>query len=405
MKNVLIITAGYCGKATANGICAQALVREFENQRTTVYVISFDSESVTTTSEKIISIYNPPNENLKRSYNIVSKIGRFSKSVLFHTWTPKYNKNIVEQIVKEANRIFNEVEIDAVICIYFPIESIIAAHQLKKRYRHFELIVYELDSVADGIAGGLKGNKRILFSYKRYLSYLYKKADLILVQECHKIHWMKEHLRHQSKMRVVDLPLLCFSNLPNIEKNNTCTTFLYAGTLSPVYRSPNKLLQVFENISHQLSYELIFFSKGCDDILQNAVKNDNSIVYRGYVEQSVLENEIARSDVLLSIGNAISNSLPSKIIVYMTYCKPIIHFCLKENDVCEQYLNKYPLALVIKCDEKVEDAAKRIIEFMNSSCGKTVSFDSLCDTFPMNLPSYSVNLILDFISGKEGQNV
>lgn len=401
MRNILILASGYCGKATANGLCARALVSELEKNDVTAFVVSCDSQQLKMEAEgRNVSILRLPPKRIRPPKNSLVKMWNVLKKILFHTLTPEYDRQTVEKMLEAAKQICDNNEIDAVICMYFPLEAILAGYKLKKAFPNIKYLIYELDSVADGIAGSARWNKSLLISYKRLLKKIYKAVDLTFVLKCHEKHWLKENKCFEMKMRLVDLPLL-----ENME--DECTQdahdgikLLYSGALDGSYRSPDSMLRTFEDLE-KLDYRIDFYSKGCEDDLNAYCKKNKKIICHGYVEKQVLNKAIEEADVLLSIGNKVSNSLPSKIITYMSYGKPIIHFSLQKEDVCQEYFEKYPLALVIEADEDRLCSAKRIEKFIELNCGKRVSFKELCDLLPMNLPSYSIKIMLDSMERKE----
>lgn len=384
---ILVFTSGY--GVSANGICAEALVKEMEKHGARVFVISFDSEKKSYASENIFSVLNTSEEKrvatgfLGKSFNLL-------KDVLLHTRGPKINDAAVTKAVNTAKKLYDTTPFDKVVSVYFPVEAVVSAYRLKKQLNGLKFVIYELDSVADGILGSSKYSGYIVNSYRRLLRRIYKSADLIMVHKSHEACWLKEHQLHKSKLQLTDLPILCKAcETENRYEKTEEYKFVYGGTLDADYRSPQKMLESFEKIG-KLPYVIDFYSKGCESILRS---NTNlNICIRGYVSKEEFEKAVLEADFLLSIGNAVSNSLPSKIITYISYGKPIIHFSLQENDVCAEYLAKYPLSFVINKDSEADDDLRRFIE---ENRGRTLSFSEVCDLFPMNLPEYSVKRILE----------
>lgn len=404
MKNILILTSEYCGKAKANGICAKALAESFDkfDENVSVYVVSADFEQIDDTgSDKIRSVYVPKVAKVEKKRSKLFYAVRLLKNIALYSYKVNYNKQMVALMLTEAEKICRDVSIDAVICMYFPLESVVVGSILKKYNSNLKLIIYELDSVVDGIAGSGKFNKYMLRASKRTMSHLYKKCDVVMIMDCHKDYWLNDFSAHQVKMRLTDLPLLLSSenNGMNISNNETVIC-IYAGNLDSAYRSPKSLIETFKKINI-IDWSIDFFSKGCEEDLENFKKCCDKVRLNGYVDQHVLNSQIEKADVLLSIGNKVSNSLPSKIITYMTYGKPIIHFSLQDDDICKKYLNKYPLSLVIEKDENSVLAAKKIVDFIKLSRNECASFEEICENFPKNVPFYSTQMIFNTIKKEE----
>ncbi len=399
MKKVLFLTSGYCGKSTANGLCTKALANELMKHDTEVFVISCetDKNAPLPTSHIIPITYQPKTSALPQN-TILRKLFVAAR-MLTHIFSPSYDKDLVKRTVSSAKEICSTHKINAVVSMYFPLTAIVAGYELRKIYPQIKHFIYELDSVADGIGGKRKWSNYLNLSYKLFLNSLYKKSDIIMVLKCHEKHWLSDHAKYAFKMEVVDLPLLDFSKSPSVQtKSSDTVSFIYAGILDYSYRSPEIIYKTFKEIGKRINWKFDFYSKGCDELLLKAKYEMPSFETHGYVEQQILNQAIFKADVLVSIGNTVSNSLPSKIITYMTYKKPIIHFSLKEDDVCVEYLNKYPLALIIRCTDNDSLNADKIVNFVVSMSGNSISNEEIQQVFPMNIPSYSAKIILKNIN-------
>lgn len=396
MERVLVITQGYCGKAAANGLCAQTLVKELQNRGVQVSVISCEIEgNVAEDNSSVIPVYYATSQKaITYSSTYISKVFRYIKRVIRYSFTPKYNKVLVRDVEKAAEEVICQSRPELVLCTFFPTEALLAGYRIAKKHPECKLVSYELDSVTDGIVGSIgRLGKYILVSYRLLLNRIYRRAKTIMILKCHENSWTNEYKRHSKKMRVVDLPLLCDNHYENDDAAEQSLRLLYSGALDKEYRSPAVLLAAFSALQEPTA-KLEFYSRGCDEELGEAAAADERISCFGYVDQSTLTNAIRKADILLNIGNRVSNSLPSKLITYMTYGKPIIHFSLQENDVCVEYLKKYPLSLVIGKNDEVSETAERLKTFIQEVRGKSVPYEVLRHNFCSNLPSYSVDILL-----------
>ena len=111
--------------------------------------------------------------------------------------------------------------------------------------------------------------------------------------------------------------------------------------------------------------------------------------------QEELQKIIEHTHFLISIGNSTSRSVPSKLISYIASGKPIIHFSSQENDVCWEYLDNYPLGLVVKQSLSYDQACEIVYRFVKQNCGKNVDFDSVREKFYLHDPAYSAKLITE----------
>lgn len=386
MKNILMISSGYCGKATANGICAQAICEELSNRKVFCEVISFGTEALRDIKQNIHYIIHKKETRGQRGLlKYISVLKRF----LLHSLKPQYDEVLVDKIYEEAVGLYKNKPYDAVICMYFPLEAMVASYKLKKQFPEMKFLIYELDSVGDGLGGGKSLLERqLVFSYNVFLRKLYKQADAVFVLECHKYYWLEKYKQFKSKLEIVDLPLLKPTDDFKGERQKKIK-FVYSGVLNENYRSPKKVIETF--CAFDFDFQFDFYSKGCEAYLQSI--ENSKIIINGYVKQEELKKSLFESDFLVNIGNARSNSLPSKLINYISYCKPIIHFSMQENDICETYLKKYPEAFVVPYGKKI-DEYKDALYFFVKKKKKNFSFEEVERLFEMNLPSYSVNSII-----------
>lgn len=390
-KKVLIVSSFCFEKASANGICARSLYDSFKHKGVEAHILGIGDGSDFSEYEHTVSDTVRKKTRFKR----ISAVCRSAKSI----FTPPQDTEKIQNYYLKIKQLQKEHNFDFIVAMFFPRELVSAVAKLKKEGQSFSFVIYELDSVVDGIAGNSKSitNKISLQSSAKWSCKCYRLADRICVMKGH-----EEHVRQMygktfgKKITIVDLPLLQDDFLSATDSAGQTIEFVYSGELNTSYRSPLKLLAVLGKSRERTEWIFHFYSKGdCEALLKESEMKDSRIRSHGYVSQDILYRQYDVADFFVSIGNTHSNSVPSKIINYISFGKPIIHFCLQENDICEEYLNRYPLALVIQKNESAEDAVEKIAQFVAHARGRMVEFDALREAFPMNLPSYSVDKILE----------
>lgn len=388
MSRILILSSYYLGAASANGMCAKNIARELGKEGHEVFVLCYDK------GEPVDNVFTVECPEEVTNTNLALKVFRR----LLSFCVPRLNDRLVREYTTKAQWICKEKNVDIVVSMFFPLEAIPAIEALKKRLPQIRLVIYELDSVGDGIFS-LKGQQWLVNNaIERWLHAHYRHADQIIVMESHEKYWKKVFgKKHGCKLHLADIPVLVKKELPHVNKNpNAPVSFLYGGLIEQKYRSPDHLLSVFEEYSQLQSATLDFFSKGdCEKKIADVAKRVSGIRQNGYVPEKVLDEAIARADVLVSIGNRVSRSVPSKLITYLSYGKPVVHISLQRNDVCAAYLDKYPLGLVLNEWDSVEENATKLREFVSRSMGKVVNFDAVASCLKKNTPAYSARLIVE----------
>lgn len=389
MSKIVVLTTQYLGIPSANGICARNIVCELKKMGNEVCVVCFENNSDNKANKGIYPIRQCKSAE---THSVIQKITRTMKVALGST-EPLINHQLVNEYLKSLKRINKKGKIDLIIAMYFPFETVEAMYQFKEEFKDVKTYIYELDSIADGVA-----KKSIVhyFYNKRYDQWLrevYSGISATIIMKTHEEYWRKEFFPlFPKKLLIADLPVLT----PKSYSFNVSTKIrmIYSGVIDKRYRSPSYLLKVLESLSKKIEFEFDFYSKGnCEDELVSAANLINGVKHHGYVTPAELDLAIENACFLVNIGNAISRSVPSKLITYISYGKPIIHFALQKNDVCIDYLRRYKNALIIDQSNPVEISVEQMFAFLTSYTDKHIPFEILEKEFYMNDPKYSANLI------------
>lgn len=392
MSNIVVLSTLYLNIPSANGLCARNLVDAFRNKGHEVYVVCYEKETLQDEQrrDRIFTVQQPANDV---THSTLQKIIRTTK-VLLGSTRPLLNEQLVEEYYQRLCEISRRTKIDAIIAMYFPFESVEAMNRFSKHNKEVKTFIYELDSQGDGVSKSQIYeiyNKR----YETWLKRMYKDVTAVIVMKSHEAYWKRTfEPTYSEKLLIADLPILRKKSIQESHPHEE-TRLIYSGLIEKRYRSPSYLLSVLKELhSRGFKFYISFYSKGdCEDEIATVAREVTEISQHGFVTPDELDVAINETDVLISIGNSFSRSVPSKIISYLSYGKPIIHFSAQENDVCNEYLSKYDLALVVKQTMTVKQASDLVIDFLGKTKGETVSFNDVQRNFFLNDPDYCANLI------------
>lgn len=397
MSNIVFLTTIYLGKPSANGICARNLINELRKMENNVDIICYEdagrilNKNEDNNKSNIYTInYNQNPRTL--SSQLLHKVKKRALQALGFT-SSVVDESLVEKYYQKLLEIDSKKKIDVIVAMYFPLESVQAMTKYKSINTSVKTLVYELDSVADGV-GQSRCSILTERTHEKWLTEMYYLVDYIFIMQSHLEYWKKRFRSvFGKKLHVVDIPVLLDRNRSK-SSGSLIVEMIYAGVIDKKYRSPSYMLSVFRELSKYLDFEFSIFSKGdCEEEIVKASKEIKGVMQRGFVSSEELDSEIMKSDILISLGNSFSNSVPSKLLTYIAYGKPIIHFSSQLLDVCDFYLKNYPLALVIRNSMPIEESSAKILSFINETKGREVDIELVKTMYLLSTPFYSAMLI------------
>ncbi len=419
MKKILILTDIYFPKPLANGICIHQLSLTLKSMGYDVHVQCFGLEKDLKYKnyEDIHIHYVKPRlffrlrtygeENIdkftgKLIYKIAMLINKFKK-LFFLSLYPITSPLFIWRNYKQSEALHGKYKFDIIISSYNPIEACIGALLLKRKHSNIKWVLYMLDSLTNDVDNRFLSRDKIDSKGWSWEQRFYRYADKILNMKCHeKHHEQKRYEKYEGKMHIVDIPLFRETKIVDEELNNPFDEknihFVYTGALALGLRNPTYLCDVFNKLNKDSKFKLHFYSRGnVEDILieyQNRSKGN--IIRHGYVPYNDSIAATYGADILVSIGNANSEMIPSKTFEYISTGKRIIHFYKNDFDSSIAYYEKYPLVLLIDERDDIDVNCDKVKEFLNEPYEK-VTFKEIAKVFIKNTPEYTANIIDELV--------
>lgn len=161
---------------------------------------------------------------------------------------------------------------------------------------------------------------------------------------------------------------------------------VYTGWLYPEIRSPQYLLDLFVDLNDR-RFRLYLvggvfgeFPPGFFEYYRRILRE--SLVIAGEVSRVEALAFQAQADVLINLGNSVTNQLPSKIFEYMSLGKPIVNVTKVDSCPTLDYLHRYPLALNLRESDGVSsNTVRQFREFCVESRGRTVAHEDVLSQF------------------------
>ena len=95
-------------------------------------------------------------------------------------------------------------------------------------------------------------------------------------------------------------------------------------------------------------------------------------------------------DILLNVGNACTNQMPSKMLELLSTGRPILNFYYNKDSQYEM-IEKYPLGLNVGIDDA--NVVEKVGDFCNKMKGKQISYDEVKSLYPECVIDEQLNIL------------
>ena len=394
MKKHLVIICGiFYPDPSPTGLCAKRfaglladkydidIICLSENDEQGIITLS-DGIKVHKLAGHLMSAESRSNGIKKKILHVVGCIQIKTRLLANLTWFRK-------AVYRKLNDIHAEQPIDTVFSICSPFAAHCAAMDFKRFCPSVHWCGYTVDPYA------AKNRIRPFWcSYKKLVkkerTVLLSMDNVLLSEEVAKCR--KE--LYVGCRNVNELPYM----LPelNIKEGERCffdegdINCVYAGSFYKDIRNPEYMLNVFSRIKNT-NIKLHLFSRGCEDIVTKYVNASSNIVAHKPVSAAEISGVYRGANILISVGNAVSEFTPSKTFEYISAGKPIINFYY--NGLRNEVFEKYPLILQLCNDDNIDDAAVRVENFAERYADETVLKEEILNKFSKHAPGNILNIL------------
>ena len=159
----------------------------------------------------------------------------------------------------------------------------------------------------------------------------------------------------------------------------------FFGSLYREIRNPRRTAELFSAAGEGI--EMRFVGRLVDGTEAELFPAGHTCRVTGEKRGADLEEEYREADILVNIGNAVTNQMPSKIFEYISTGKPIVNIYQSGECPTLRYLEKYPLALNIpETDLEIcpAESAERLRNFCLEKKGQRVSAEEIIRLYREN---------------------
>ena len=375
----LFVLGTYFPNPSANGICVNAIIKELKRQGDDVYVLCEDVQQlrkyrIDSNNEKIYFIKTRKINRLSNNLPFFSKIIRNTLIISHYLSWPITSLGVAKRYEYMIGQICKENNIQDIVCVVNPTETIIAANKITTRTDGLKFYYYFLDAFFEGKKPKWLTEK----SYKRKIMNFAEET----FPAAFKIVFMKNHTIPENirtlfgnKISILDIPLVTRNEtIKYVNKSKEFMNklhFVYVGSFIDGLRSPENMLYFFDKL-HEKNIEFML------DIYGNLTNEDIEKKYHKLIQSGKLKINgkisheealkcISNADIVVNVGSENTSFIPSKIFEYFSMKKPILNFSTKHNDPSDAYFEKYghsytvvqkevPINFVDSLDKLVENA-------------------------------------------------
>ena len=178
----------------------------------------------------------------------------------------------------------------------------------------------------------------------------------------------------------------------------------FVGTLYPVLRTPHYALELFRCMNDP-DLELVFAGDGWQHYASSLPDSCRRVMgdrlqILGQIPFAQAQEEIAKADVLINLGNRENSQLPSKIFEIFSSGKPVLNLAKRPDDVSLPYFERYPLACTVLEREGTDlRVCARVRAFLHKNAGRQLPFAQAEALFHENTPEAVAQALLDAADG------
>lgn len=233
--------------------------------------------------------------------------------------------------------------------------------------------------------------------------------ELSIVSHCRKIFCTplmyteylqdKAFLEFEEKFIQVDLPLIIRIDEKYISnRDDSEIKMVFAGRLYPIIRKPDYLFSLMKKLPS--NYKLYLYGSIPRRYSLEVKINPflrNRIVINGSQRREELVKILGSADILVNIGNTVKNQLPSKLLEYFCFRKPILNVYSRKDCCTLAYSKEYQLCINIFVGDDLNTNVSKIKNMYINLKNQQLSFNEVQKVFRKNTPEYVGSIINSYL--------
>lgn len=304
--------------------------------------------------------------------------------------------------------ILNQYEIDIVINVCYPFEACLPViNYLKTNKKLFKWIIYMQDPFATNSYYLDKYPKEDLLEFQ---TKAFQAADKIIVTAS----IMQEINTDISKISLNKFITLNFPKITrpsqiiatdDIRFSKSFINCVYVGKFNNNTRNPKVLFKLFEEFNDEY-VRLHVIGEDREKWKAYLSEPVSNIFFYGTKSKEASMNAELNSNILINLGNSVTNQLPSKLLEYISTGKPIVNLYQMEGCPTLEFLAKYPICFnILESSLDFDKTIKKLRHFFYKYKNTTIKYyyieNKFYDCTVEYVSNKFLNLFNELIKDKE----
>lgn len=308
------------------------------------------------------------------------------------------DKALEKQFAKRLKKLQESERFDWVVAVSGDIVPAKAVLSSKKLLRN--ICFYQLDPYTTNTTLPLSSqDKRCELEKKIHQSF-----DLIFTTDIIK-NEMLERFTLGDNVRVCNFPTIVDRTNKEKKPSGEEISFLYCGAMYSA-RNADFCLGVMDEMTRlDPRFVFDFYIVGDTSGVKSYSEKNPRIHLHPPVSPDKIHGIMSDHDVLINIGNVMTNQVPSKVYDYISTGLPIVNFIQNDNCPTVEVLEKYPTALTVSSKESKERAAASISGFLSQKLGQRVEYPLIEKLYLENTVTYVADMMVSNMLRQESGSI
>ena len=409
--NIVLIAGSYYPNFSATGNCIYQIARCYVNKGHNVYMLSESPDGRETTVEhEGQKIYRVTSKRLKdlekrKSYGKFRIILNKIYWALVKLFTPSgMEEGLADAFYNKLEELYaGGLKIDCVVPCCMPVEGVKGGYRFCSKH-NIPLFPLLYDRYSDN-----RDFFRFTWTHKlkkgyaeKYEKKMFDYSSMVYYIDNWKPYF--EKFKRDNALRV-EHPLVVKKPLaePLTLKDAAKINAIYQGEINHQMRPPQAMLTAFAKIGKtdpDVRLHIFARGNGVEDVEKAQASDPDVIKFYGKVGKAEADGYYASANIQIILANRDKEIVSSKIFESVASGYPIVYFYFSEDELSYGLLKKYPLVLFVRQD-KAEEEAEKIREWMYSNCDKRVDFDIVGKAYDDATPDMVVDTSIDILNKGE----